>query len=174
MWCFCTLAKQWPQIMLKWEAVEAMLPKYRTQKEKSHLRSRINRFAIIFFICAAIEDILTATSTAYYVKTCEPDQDLTKRFFEWHLEHIFRFINYKLWKGLFGKSIRILGAFVWNYMNLFIMIISVGLSSRLQQFNEELKRIKGRVSSIIIFFFDNESNSLICVQIANVRRLLGN
>lgn len=143
---FCTLAKKWPHIMSSWEAIEAKLPEYRSLKEKSRLEFRIKLFVIIFLISVAAEDILNTTSDVYYVKNCESDKDLLQGFFRKQLSHIFMVTDYALWKGLLGKSIRMLTAFVRNYLSMFIVIISIGLSSRFKQLNVELKRIKGQVS----------------------------
>lgn len=131
--------------MVHWEEVEAKMPKYRTQKEKRRLAFRIKTYAIGFCICAITEHLLTAMSTIYYVKACRPDYDPVAGFFERQIIQLFSLTSYELWKGLCGKTVNVMAAFVWNYMNIFVVIISIGISSRLKQLNDELERVKGEV-----------------------------
>lgn len=131
--------------MLHWETVEAKLPKYQTLKERSKLGFRIKLYSIAFCICAVAEHLLTAISTIYYVKACDPDSDPVAGFFEEQLIQLFSITKFALWKGLLGKMINVMAAFVWNYMNIFVVIISIGISSKFKQLNEELIRIKGEV-----------------------------
>lgn len=131
--------------MVHWEEMEAKMPKYDTQKEKRQLAFRIKYYALGFCICAIIEHLLTAMSTVYYVKACRPDYDPVAGFFERQLIQLFSLTKYELWKGLFGKTVNVMAAFVWNYMNIFVMMISIGISSRLRQLNDELHRVKGKV-----------------------------
>lgn len=145
LWSFGNLARKWPSIMVHWEEVEAKMPKYRTQKEKRQLAFRIKSYAIGFCVCAITEHLLTAMSTIYYVKACEPDYEPVAGFFERHIIQLFSLTKYELWKGLFGITVNVMAAFVWNYMNIFVMMISIGLSSRLKQLNDELQSVKGKV-----------------------------
>lgn len=49
-----------------------------------------------------------------------------------------------------------MAAFIWNYMNIFVVIISIGISSRLKQLNDELERVKGEVPQPYTYFYDEE------------------
>lgn len=131
--------------MTHWEEVEAKMPKYRTQKEKHQLAFRMKVYAIGFCVCAITEHLLTAMSTIYYVKACRPDYDPVAGFFERQIIQLFSLTKYELWKGLFGKTVNVMAAFVTNYMNIFVVMISIGISSRLKQLNDELQRVKGEV-----------------------------
>lgn len=145
--------------MSHWEEVEADLLKYRSRNDRRRLKSQIKLYAISFGVCALIDHILTAISDMFYVNACRPNFDLMTGFFERQSMQLFQITDYELWKGLLGKAVNIMGAFVWNYMNIFIIIISIGISSRLKQLNNELKFIRSevhsfaRISLFLIFFF---------------------
>lgn len=151
IWSFGNLAKKWPDIMTFWEEVEIDLLKYRSRDERRRLKSRIKRYAISFCVCAIIDHLLTDVSDMFYVNACRPNLDLMTGFFERQSMHLFQITDYGLWKGLLGKAVNIMGAFVWNYMNIFIIIISVGISSRLKQFNDEMKFIRSEVKHLLEF-----------------------
>lgn len=52
MICFGVLATKWPKIMLRWEATESKMPKYRTQKEKRRAAQQIKMLAFIVLMCS--------------------------------------------------------------------------------------------------------------------------
>lgn len=60
-------------------------------------------------------------------------------------QHIFHFFRYNHALGALGKLINIVSTFVWTYMDVFVIIISVGLVFRLRQINERLLAIKGHL-----------------------------
>lgn len=50
MFCFGVLAKKWPKIMVRWEEIEATLPKYRTNVDKMRLARHIKWLTIVVFL----------------------------------------------------------------------------------------------------------------------------
>lgn len=44
---FGVLAKKWPKLMQRWESTEAILPKYRDQKEKNQLSYHIKMLTFV-------------------------------------------------------------------------------------------------------------------------------
>lgn len=52
MFCFGILSKKWPKLMQRWESVEAILPKYRNQKEKQKLANHLKKLALIVLLSA--------------------------------------------------------------------------------------------------------------------------
>lgn len=151
---FGLLARKWPDLMIQWKAVEAKFPKYRTKKEREQLKVDIRTVSISFMICASCEHILAIMTRIYYVRSCKPNADQVSAFFI--SNEIFRVTSYALWKGILDKFNNIVATIVWNYLNFFIVMVSVGISSRFRQLNREMDRIKGEVrnkSMIIIFNF---------------------
>lgn len=57
---------------------------------------------------------------------------------------LFHITDYSLLKGILGKMVNILATFAWSFMDLFVMLISVGLSSRFELINTMLFRAKGK------------------------------
>ena len=58
---------------------------------------------------------------------------------------LFAFMSYSSTTAFVGKLINVMNTFVWTYMDVFVMLISVGLSSRFMQINENLFKHKGMV-----------------------------
>lgn len=66
---------------------------------------------------------------------------------QWHLwslrqfGHIFAVLPYSKWITACLLFINLALTFAWNYMDIFIMLISIGLSTRFQQINLRLSRL---------------------------------
>lgn len=142
MYRFIILAREWPRIMTKWEKTEEKLPEYQTQKEKGQLAFKVKFVSMMYLIFAVTEHTLAMAANVYYVKSCRPNQNLLDEYFKSRLTPLFTFSEYALWKGVLGEVAFTLGGFVWNYMNVFVVIVSFGLSSRFKQLNGELLRVK--------------------------------
>lgn len=73
-----------------------------------------------------------------------------RQYFEDYLRDastpIFELVEYSLWLGCIGKFLNIVATFAWNFMDLFIILVSVGLTSLFERINEDLNRVKGEVS----------------------------
>lgn len=148
MFCFAVLAKKWPRLMQQWQSVESILPMYRNQKKKEKLAHQLKMLALIVLISSLVEHVLNAISIVYFAKVCLKKDDLVKELFEVQISHILMVFPYSLWIAIVGKFVNVIATFCWNYMDLFIMMISVGLSARFKQINEDLQRIKGKVKML--------------------------
>lgn len=81
----------------------------------------------------------------YFAQVCLDRDDLFEELFRVQLSHLFIIFPYSIWIAIVGKVINVIATFCWNYMDLFVMMISAGLSTRFKQINEDLQRIKGKV-----------------------------
>lgn len=80
----------------------------------------------------------------------QPKKDSIKELFETQIPLIFTLTELTWWKALLSKWFNIVVTFVWSFMDLFVMVVSIGLASQFKQINADLKRVKGRVK---VFFF---------------------
>lgn len=153
--------------MKQWVAVEEQLPKFKTQFEKQRLHKHIKMISIIIltlslstdkyrlkmdpyvnkfcYKLSLAENLLSNISGIQKANSCMKTSDPIKNLFMDQFSYIFYFVNYSPTKAIFGKFVNIVATFTWTYMDLFIMIISVGLVSRFQQINNSLMEHKGQV-----------------------------
>lgn len=97
-----------------------------------------------------MEHILNLVSIAHYTSNCFNNTDPTEQFFKSQLSQLFTYTSYSPWKAFIGKIVNIVATFAWSYMDLFVMVISLGLSTRFKQLNDELEQVKGEVNSLKI------------------------
>lgn len=92
------------------------------------------------------EHLLKIIADTYNVHLCnKKSEDPIKIVLINQLQTLFFFTSYSTWKAVIGKYISVVATFIWSFMDLFIMLISVGLATRFRQINENLFRYKGQV-----------------------------
>jgi gustatory receptor len=68
---------------------------------------------------------------------------------------IFNYLPFYVEFGIFNEIINMTFTFGWNYMELFIMITSLGLFTRFEQLNDRMHNFSGKVGSSIYWFYTN-------------------
>lgn len=154
--------------MVHYEWVENQLPKFRTQNDRRRLGYKIKMIALVVMtlslgtinisfcsnkhfsqfgsLIVTAEHILNIISIVHFANSCpHPQKDPIRDFFLVNLSQLFKFTSYAPWKAFLGKILNVICTFIWSYMDLFVMLISVGLSNRFKLVNEDLMRIKGQV-----------------------------
>lgn len=75
---------------------------------------------------------------------CEKDKDPIRELLKVQAPHLFPSYN-KILILILGKFISVFATFVWNFVDVFIMMISIGLSTIFKLYNEDLRRSKCEV-----------------------------
>lgn len=88
-------------------------------------------------------------SIRYDITLYEVKNDLLKHVSSRECEQLFSITSYSLWTVVSCKFSNIAATFIWFYMNLFVMIVSLGISTRFKQINDDLENVTGEVSSYI-------------------------
>lgn len=125
-------------------------------------------------ICAVVEHVLSIMTTIYYVHVCKQNEDQITIFFKAQMFEMFELTSYALWKAIIGKFVNIVATVIWNYLNLFIVIVSFGITSRFKQLNRELNRIKGEVILLTNIDQMRKILKLRFISLAYFGKILGN
>lgn len=145
---FLVLAKNWPQLMGLWHDVEKKLPPLRSKGEKRNLRTRMRNAAAIILTLSLIEHLCSVVSSVAIVIDCPRIKDIMKAYYVKSFPQVFTFFPYSVGLGIYIKFIHVTSTFVWTYTDLFIMMISCGLSEKFKLINERMLEEKGKVSCI--------------------------
>lgn len=167
---FLNIAQKWPELMKFWYQHEKELLKSKYKVSGWKLSKRIKVTAIVVLVGALskfqlkllavsmlifpiyfqVEHILCLLSTAYNIHheivECKwlvkhpVDHFLKKQF-----GFIFTQIPYHILYAIPIEILNISMTLNWNYMDLFLMIISIGLTVRFQQINIKLEEFRGKV-----------------------------
>ncbi|XP_012159838.2 gustatory receptor 5a for trehalose-like [Ceratitis capitata] len=142
--CFLRLAVKWPQLMLKWQRVERQLPPHQMWRDREALALRVHKVTFVLITLALTEHLLSVVSGIHFAIHCSPNSDPIKSFFIAVSPHTFLIFNYSTWLAWCGKLLNVLNTFGWSYMDVFLMIIGLGLSSLFGQVQNSLNRVKGK------------------------------
>ncbi|EDW19619.1 uncharacterized protein Dmoj_GI13884 [Drosophila mojavensis] len=138
-----SLARQWPELMMKWYQIEKDLPQYQTQFEKRRMAQTIRMVMLVGMMLSFAEHLLSIVSAINYAEFCSRTDDPIRNFFELTNDEIFYALNYSAPLALWGKLQNVYSTFIWNYMDILVMIVSIGLASKFRQLNDNLLRFKG-------------------------------
>ncbi|KAL5291378.1 hypothetical protein ACFFRR_010650 [Megaselia abdita] len=136
------LSRKWDQIIKKWQKVEETLPRYEKTMDRTALSRRINSIAFVFFMAAFAEHLLSTISALHFANYCPARKDPIESYFFTTSSQLFYVFEYNSIIAWIGKLENTLLTFAWNFADVFLMIIGVGLSSKFQQVNDHLDRHK--------------------------------
>jgi gustatory receptor len=162
--CFQKLAKAWPCLMHKWSLVEESLPMFYDSQKKNFLKTRIMivhilvlsvsvgefgesffSFKLLYFQFnnLPVENILQTTLAIRSASKCRSESGLKAYLIVSHPE-IFQIIGDNMALGIFAKITSFMLSLMGSYRDLFVMCISLALSTRFQQVNKILLDHKGK------------------------------
>lgn len=72
--------------------------------------------------------------------------DIFRAYFSMSFRQIFTIINYSFIIALPLGFLNLILACAWNFMDLFIIVLSCALSDKFKQLNQRLFGVKGKVS----------------------------
>ncbi|XP_055909610.1 gustatory receptor for sugar taste 64a-like [Eupeodes corollae] len=139
---FACLAGNWPELIKYWTKVEVVFLQPPYKQSNFSLKYKIRIAAAIVGVLYAVEHGLFFASDVFNYRMsksmCHSEVPpsyrdyLTNHFMGYIFDHIYYHI-------LISVPILILNSvftFIWNYMDLFIILVSLGLAQRFQQIGE--------------------------------------
>lgn len=132
-------------MQLQWCDVEKKLPPLRTTDEKHSLRIRMRSTAFIILVLSLIEHILSIVSAVDEVVDCPRIKNIYKAYHIKSFPQVFTFFSYNIPLSIYVKFVHITSTFIWSFTDLFIMMISCGLSAKFKLINERMLEDKGKV-----------------------------
>lgn len=149
---FFLLSQHWQKIMIFWSKSEQCFStlKYKNNLKSWSLKKRINVCLYTMLLLAFLEHLLFVTSEAKKIlhrnNACNKTVDnFVKQFISIQIYHVFSVIQYTHLTGAIAEYLNFSFTFYWSYVDLFLMLISIGISTRFQQINDRVKCFKGKV-----------------------------
>lgn len=153
---FLFLARKWPALIAKWTEIEAdLFPKVLIKGARSgqkkywydwKLSTKIRLITMAILSLCFIEHSLSIKRYFYYAENCPKVKDTTKAIFVQHFTELFYFTKYTLPKAIWARFMITICVFTWSYMDCFVSIVSVGISSGFYKINSQMRVVKGMVS----------------------------
>uniref|UniRef100_A0A1B0D991 Gustatory receptor n=1 Tax=Phlebotomus papatasi TaxID=29031 RepID=A0A1B0D991_PHLPP len=146
---FIWLAGKWRKIMIFWMYKERPFLKYPYQVNRIPVVVHVRLLGSILLILSLIEHALFLINSVYSAfkeaSVCKYDlPDRAKYYFLKQFPSVFNEIPYSLFLGLILTYINFCLTFAWNFLDVFAILISIGLAKRFEQINKRLTLVKGK------------------------------
>ncbi|KAH8305109.1 hypothetical protein KR059_008945 [Drosophila kikkawai] len=145
---FIRLARRWPPLIRYWTKTEMVFTRPPYEIPKRNLARRVQLAAVAIIGLSLGEHALYQVSAILTYKrriqickniTAEPTfNDYIQR----NYDYVFQLLPYSPVVAAFILLINGACTFVWNYMDLFIMMISKGLSYRFEQITARIRKLE--------------------------------
>ncbi|XP_053986400.1 gustatory receptor for sugar taste 64f-like [Hylaeus volcanicus] len=149
---FLKLATQWPCLMLTWEKLEKEFSNKHRKVSRLSLSTKFKMVTITVVILALVEHGFSILHGYIRAKECadfQGNSDIIGIYFQSQFPQVFSKISYSLWKGIVVDIINILCTFSWNFVDLFLILISIALTDQFRQLNTRLYSIRGKYHFIV-------------------------
>ncbi|RZC39789.1 gustatory receptor for sugar taste 64a [Asbolus verrucosus] len=133
---FLQLAYRWPHFMAQWSKIEIHLLK--NYKATTDLSKKINYSAVTMILVALLEHTL-AVCNFVYSSNCQNSSTGAEHLFKKEFHFIFNYMPYHFIFGLLLTFISWTATFLWNFADVFIVLISMIMTERFRQINQKIK-----------------------------------
>lgn len=131
--------------MRRWFNVEQLLPQCSNILERGKLANKIKLTSILVITLSLMEHMISIVAAVYYTPNCPGIKDPVKMFFKSNFLFVFYYFEYSEIRGFTIKLINVISTFVWSYIDLFVIVVSIGLSHTFRRINNHLMLHKREV-----------------------------
>lgn len=141
------LARRWSAMMTEWENTEQSLP-FRPQLTASNrrVRRKVITIMVTLMLSALFEHALAKPSGLYRAYKCGI-KDLLEAHLMQAFPEMFSFIPYDIYVGFVAQVVTSVLTFYWNYVDLFLIVLSIGLRQSVRHVNEIILNSKAQYHS---------------------------
>ncbi|KAH8386646.1 hypothetical protein KR093_001649, partial [Drosophila rubida] len=136
---FLQLARKWPALMRHWAAVEQQLPRHQSWRQREQLARRIQHIALLLLSLSLMEHLLSIIAFVYH-DFCPTRKDPIESYLYGAGPQLFYVFAYSNWLGWLAKLQNVLLTFSWSYMDIFLMLLGIGLSDLLERLSKHLQQ----------------------------------
>ncbi|XP_061387474.1 gustatory receptor for sugar taste 61a [Musca vetustissima] len=161
---FLSIARGWPQLIMHWTRIDLIFLKPPYQPPKRSLQKQLrtltivfcNYFLLLFFFRYFLVLMVLVENSLYYAShyynflmerlICHPED--TRHSYKEYLitalmSDVFTYFDYHIMVVICAFFINTAFTVTWNFMDFFIMAVSLGLATRFQQFADRIELMKG-------------------------------
>nr|WPK18181.1 GR [Eucryptorrhynchus scrobiculatus] len=136
---FLNLAQQWPQFVKEWHLVEVSMKRYelsmKLKRKVALIITSILGLALIEHAMVTTQQVLLSINR-YPNNTYDAMQDF---FATVSLSEIFYYLPYYAWLGFYFKFLSLQKTFIWTFIDIFLISISLCFNFRLLQISKKLR-----------------------------------
>ncbi|XP_033610194.1 gustatory receptor for sugar taste 64e isoform X2 [Cryptotermes secundus] len=135
--CFMSLARRWPRLEELWQRTEHEQIQYGYPR---NLYLRIRIMSAVTLAIALGEHFLAKYTVICTVALCsDKKRDLLQLYWLMNYRFVFEFVQFSLPLAFLCEIVNFFASFYWNFIDLFVIVLSMALSSRFRLLNSLLK-----------------------------------
>ncbi|XP_075978577.1 gustatory receptor for sugar taste 64f-like [Anticarsia gemmatalis] len=165
---FLRIAMKWPELCMHISQMEAADP---TTDSKLKIKFNISCFLLITL--AIVEHLFSELHGIALAIDCEPENPIyeshVRRSFPW----VFMFVPYNMFYGIMTQIVNMTCTFNWNFPDLFVICMSIYLTSRLEQVNHRVVAAKDKNSPPSFWRTMREDYNKATYLVRKVDRIIG-
>ncbi|KAH8326948.1 hypothetical protein KR074_006390 [Drosophila pseudoananassae] len=150
-WNITGFARSWPQIMMPWSSLDILMLFSPYKSCKRSLRFKINGIAIFMGSVALVDHVLYYASGycsyRWHIWNCHTNE--SRLAFGYYLEEEFSdvlvLMPYNVFSVCYAFWLNGAFTFIWNFIDIFIVLVSIGLAQRFQQLAKRVLALEGRL-----------------------------
>ncbi|XP_055640253.1 gustatory receptor for sugar taste 64a-like [Toxorhynchites rutilus septentrionalis] len=146
--CFFVIAMRWQTVILNWRMYEEVFLYVPYKQLGRSLKFKVRFVGFIVLLLALLEDLLHISScfesNYEYLSRCDNGSAFWQTFYEREHPQIFQYIEYSLPMAILVEYTHKVYLFLWTFMDLFITLVSLGLSTRFEQLYSRIEHLKGK------------------------------
>lgn len=164
---FVEIARKWPNFIKLFESVENELPHYKIIADRYKLRRNIKLVTVIIMSLSlsayyptfnlyklilslfVVEHVLSIGAGFYRSTLCAvANKTLNSHieaYFRQSFPQLFYVSEFNYAKAAGAQVVNIYCTFIWNFMDVFIIVVSVGVASRFNQITYNLELHRGMI-----------------------------
>ncbi|KAJ9573599.1 hypothetical protein L9F63_009015, partial [Diploptera punctata] len=142
---FLQLARKWPNLVIQWENLELSQRRYGYPK---FLNRKVKLITAIILVGALVEHVLSKASGIIVAAKCTDNlYDLLCHYFTKRgtYNQIFVVMNYNVISASLTFISNFISTFLWNFTDLFIILVSISLTERFHLYNKYLVTVQGKI-----------------------------
>ncbi|XP_030372204.1 uncharacterized protein LOC115622411 [Scaptodrosophila lebanonensis] len=148
---FIVLAHRWPRLIRFWTRTELPFTQIPYDIPKRNLSQRVQLSAIIIIALSLGEHafylISAVLSFKRRIEICSPKHNTTavvsfENYIKQNYDYVFQILPYSPFIGAYILLVNVTCTFIWNYMDLFIMMISKGIAYRFEQITARISKLE--------------------------------
>lgn len=174
---FLRLAYKFPKLMKHWNRVDTLfaIAAYRFRGRTLAARIKavffvwcllaVGKYSLHFFVLGyalvggikmtlilfLVESILFRTVTLIDIHEakikCKLPENIFQLYYEGNRHHIFTVFSFNFWQIPILEVVNIALTFCWTFLDVFLMVLSIGLSHAFDRVAKRIERTSGKVSS---------------------------
>lgn len=132
------------------------------------LKRRVCVSSSVAMVLALLEHLLSLAvhrvKTNYEVDVCNwtRNSSFIENFISKHLYFIFNFIEYNHIYGFVAEYFNVSCTFLWSFLDIFIMIVSIGLAYNFELINNRIEYFQGRAMPESVWIEVRRNYSQVC------------